>query len=262
MRTLKNIQMFEDYVDQKYLDDNKDFYLSDIPKYKKNTFKLFGGSDENTQVTLSPEQEFLKNISVDDISFKYKGIKDGDMKVYTIQIANATNKVYELFDNYTISIQNQGKVLTSEGRLGNRFHILDIGLKVRGLGVGLKIYLSAIKYFGYISSDSMQSTPSAKRVWQKLIQNKDYSHIFYNGVIKKLSCEKCNNKKEVGCPQCRGYDPKCSYCNGLGKIKCDRCGEELKSQFVFIGTSNKLKPILDKLIKSSQLEIENMKSDL
>lgn len=248
----KHIKLYEDFVNQEYLDNNQDFYLSNIPK--KHT----------TYIELSKEQEFLKNIQVSDISFSFKGKKssDKDMNIYNIEIKNAPKEALDLFDNLTIHLQNENKVITKEGRLGNRFHILDIGEKVKGLGVGMKIYLKAIEYFGYISSDSMQSTTSAKRVWNKLIQIEGYNHIFYNGTIRKLSCEKCNGKKYVVCPQCKGYDPKCSYCGGTGKIDCDKCNEEFRSQFVFIGNRSNLLPVLEKLNSCGQIEISNIKTDL
>ena len=116
----------------------------------------------------------LKNITIDDITFSSPDHISYNVVLRDIDI-NHFVKMHDLI-NYRFFNREKNYDKSYFGHLRNRFHVRGISRKLRGIGLGYKIYKSFIRYIGYIISDS-QSSLEARNVYYNLLKDKDLYHI-------------------------------------------------------------------------------------
>ncbi len=165
----------------------------------------------------------------------------------------------DLFENNEVSLDNYNKTLLGDGTTGNRIHISDIGSNMKGFGLAVKIYQQMIDTFGYISTDAM-ATSNIKNVWRKLIENEEYTTLYYNGVVKIEYCANCvKTPNKIICPNCNGRNFKCEYCNNERYIECSHLKNTNIKEFVFISKDIELiHKIKTNLIASNMVNPENI----
>lgn len=216
---------------------------------------------------LSKYNNFVGNRNVAD--YKIKDLIATDYNDIRIVVKKVTkyNNTYrflfphynDIFENDTISLSNYNKTISGDGITGNRIHISNIGSKLKGFGLAVKIYQKMIDTFGYISTDAT-STGNIQNVWRKLIDNENYTTLYYNGIINLEYCAKCvDTPNKIVCPNCKGYDFNCEYCKNKREIKCSHLKDINNREFLFISKDvNIIHKIKTNLVASKMVNPENI----
>jgi hypothetical protein len=212
---------------------------------------------------LSKYHNFIGNRNVAD--FKIKELVDvnyKDIKIVVKSISKYCRKYRfifpyhnDLFENNIVSIDNYNKAILGDGTTGNRIHISNIGDKLKGFGLAVKIYQKMIDMFGYISSNGT-STGSIQNVWRKLINSNEYSVLYYKGTIQLEYCAKCvNTPTKIKCPNCMGHKFECNYCNNMREVMCSHVKDndnDIK-EFIFISKDINIIHDIKKIILASNM---------
>lgn len=200
---------FYNFIIEKVQDDwfekNPDFYLSKNNILINNRKKENVNKEEIGKLTYNKtvekeitdynliEMNKLKNISYEDIFFRHTYIfnqstnhNDTHYTVYfKDKVLEKHIKKHELIKNPFFRMEHSEEKVYF-GHLKNRYHADSIDDKVKGIGLGYKIYKSFVKKQGYITSDEHASV-DAKKLYYNLLKDPDIFCVIDKNAIDKNS---------------------------------------------------------------------------
>jgi len=165
-----------------YLTKNHDKFLKKLKDNKPNIYfinqKVKGKEYTDYQLLeINKIKNKLKQITYNDITFqKFEGEYFTEYNIiFKNDELNKSIIKYDLISHGFFGLEkNQYKKYF--GHIRKRFHSKSISEKLRGIGLGYKIYKSFIKYNGFIISDE-QSSYSARKIYYYLLKDNDIYHI-------------------------------------------------------------------------------------
>lgn len=183
MKFLKKFNIFEREMSKKWVAKNPDFYLMK----NKNAIeaeKQFVKKTVDSSELLKHIREHLKNVSINDISVNIYSVR-GDVylkKSYTesisdilLEYATATNSFLPIKMEFLIE-RDMHRLHTANG----------LDERLRGIGLGYKMYKAIINELGYARSSYFSTNKDSRKIWYHLIQDDDYYSIILNKGITEL----------------------------------------------------------------------------